>query len=57
MPNNEMLKFLTERINSDSTGKVLERAIEDLLDKLIAPDTTQGTGCDNMTAILIVLKK
>jgi serine/threonine protein phosphatase PrpC len=31
------------------------RILEDLLETLIARDTTEGVGCDNMTAILVSL--
>lgn len=30
--------------------------MEDLLDLLLAKDTREGIGCDNMTAILVTLK-
>jgi serine/threonine protein phosphatase PrpC len=30
--------------------------MEELLDELVAKDTTAGLGCDNMTAILIKIK-
>jgi len=30
--------------------------MEDLLDNLLAKETTSGIGCDNMSAILIRLK-
>lgn len=33
------------------------KVIEDLMETLIAGDTTSGIGCDNMTSILICLKK
>ena len=32
------------------------KIIEDLLDLLLAKDTREGIGCDNMTAIIISLK-
>jgi serine/threonine protein phosphatase PrpC len=32
------------------------KLVEDLLDHLLARDTSEGLGCDNMTAILITLK-
>lgn len=32
----------------------LSQVVEDLLDKLIAPDTSKCTGCDNMTCVLVV---
>lgn len=34
----------------------LTPAVEGLLDKLIAPDTSKCTGCDNMTCLLVVFK-
>lgn len=34
----------------------LTRAVEDLLDQLIAKDTSEGIGCDNMTSIAVVFK-
>lgn len=37
-------------------GKDLRKLVEDLLDHLLARDTSEGLGCDNMTAILIKLK-
>lgn len=33
------------------------KVLEDLMETLIATDTTSGIGCDNMTSILISLKK
>lgn len=39
-------KFLKE-------GKSLKDTVEDLLDKLCAKDTSNGVGCDNMTAIIV----
>jgi serine/threonine protein phosphatase PrpC len=39
------------------TAPLLRKAAEDLLDQLLAPDTSQGTGCDNMTTLIIYLKK
>ncbi|KAM3146079.1 hypothetical protein pb186bvf_001736 [Paramecium bursaria] len=34
----------------------LKLAAESLLDALLAPDTSNGTGCDNMTTIIVYLK-
>jgi serine/threonine protein phosphatase PrpC len=34
----------------------ITKVAEDLLDHLLARDTSEGLGCDNMTAILITLK-
>lgn len=32
------------------------KIMQELLDELVAKDTMSGIGCDNMTAILVVLK-
>ena len=34
-------------------SKPYRRLMEELLDELVAKDTTSGIGCDNMTAILV----
>jgi len=34
----------------------LKTVIEKLLDELLAKDTREGIGCDNMTAIILLLK-
>lgn len=57
LSNVEILKVINDRIKTDNSPKNLEKTVEELLDKLIAPDTTIGTGCDNMSAVLVVLKK
>lgn len=36
-------------------NKCLDKVVEDLLERLIAKDSKEGVGCDNMTAILIWL--
>lgn len=41
---------------SIKTTKDMKKIIENLLDFLLAKDTREGIGCDNMTAILITLK-
>lgn len=47
-------KEICEGINSKITPNVkLSSLLDDLLDKLLAVDTTEGTGCDNMTSLLI----
>ena len=35
----------------------IEKITEQLLDKLVAPDTSTGLGCDNMTCIVVDLRK
>ena len=37
-------------------NKDMNKIVEDLLNMLLAKDTHEGIGCDNMTAILIKLK-
>jgi protein phosphatase 1G len=34
-------------------GKTSSQIVEQLLDDLVAPDTSNGVGCDNMTTLLI----
>lgn len=34
----------------------MPKIVADILDMLLAKDTREGIGCDNMTAILITLK-
>lgn len=43
--------------NQLKSGKNMNKIMTDLLDMLLAKDTNEGIGCDNMTAILLVLNK
>ncbi|CAD8157051.1 unnamed protein product [Paramecium octaurelia] len=53
----DLLKFINQKLgNQQVTPQLLGRVAEDLLDNLIAPDTSAGTGCDNMTTLIIYLK-
>eukprot|EP01015_Nassula_variabilis_P009718 TRINITY_DN176_c0_g2_i1.p1 TRINITY_DN176_c0_g2~~TRINITY_DN176_c0_g2_i1.p1 ORF type:complete len:324 (+),score=75.97 TRINITY_DN176_c0_g2_i1:81-1052(+) len=49
----KMCDFVSERVKQNKSDKEI---IEDLLDSNLAPDTTTGMGCDNMTCILVFLK-
>jgi serine/threonine protein phosphatase PrpC len=49
----EICKIVKDKL---STEKSLSTIIGELLDKCLAPDTTQGVGCDNMSAVLIKFK-
>ena len=49
----EICRFVKERM---ATEKNLATILGELLDKCLAPDTTQGVGCDNMSAVLIKFK-
>ncbi|XP_019935716.2 protein phosphatase 1G isoform X1 [Paralichthys olivaceus] len=52
----EVVDFISERIKLDQSGKArpLSSIVEELVDHCLAPDTSgDGTGCDNMTCILI----
>ncbi|XP_029283234.1 protein phosphatase 1G [Cottoperca gobio] len=54
----EVVDFISERIKPDQSGKVrsLSSIVGELLDHCLAPDTSgDGTGCDNMTCIIITL--
>jgi serine/threonine protein phosphatase PrpC len=37
--------------------KTMKGLVESLLDDLIAPDTQTGLGCDNMTCIIVDLRR
>lgn len=51
----DMCEFVERSIEKASLQKLQETA-EELLDKVIAKDTSEGTGCDNMTTIIIQIK-
>lgn len=51
----EICGVIEQRLISNPSVK-LSSVVEDLLDKLIAKETIDGVGCDNMSAILIKLK-
>ncbi|KAM4593165.1 protein phosphatase 1G [Odontesthes bonariensis] len=55
----EVVDFISERIKPDQNGKArpLSSIVEELLDHCLAPDTSgDGTGCDNMTCIIVTLR-
>lgn len=55
----EVVDFISERIKPDQNGtaRPLSAIVEELLDHCLAPDTSgDGTGCDNMTCIIITLR-
>lgn len=55
MSSQEVVDFVNERLKTDGDkNKPLTAIIEELLDHCLAPDTSgDGTGCDNMTCIII----
>lgn len=50
----QLCDFLKSKIDSADTK--LTSAVEDLLEEIVAKDTSEGIGCDNMSCILIVFK-
>uniref|UniRef100_A0A667WLX9 protein-serine/threonine phosphatase n=1 Tax=Myripristis murdjan TaxID=586833 RepID=A0A667WLX9_9TELE len=55
----EVVDFISERIKPDHSGKArpLSSIVEELLDHCLAPDTSgDGTGCDNMTCMIITFR-
>uniref|UniRef100_A0AAQ5Z854 Protein phosphatase 1G n=1 Tax=Amphiprion ocellaris TaxID=80972 RepID=A0AAQ5Z854_AMPOC len=55
----EVVDFISERMKQDQNGKTrpLSSIVEELLDHCLAPDTSgDGTGCDNMTCIIITFR-
>ncbi|KAI2657549.1 Protein phosphatase 1G [Labeo rohita] len=55
MSSQEVVDFVSERLKTEAgKNKPLSAIIEELLDHCLAPDTSgDGTGCDNMTCIII----
>ncbi|XP_038672183.1 protein phosphatase 1G isoform X2 [Scyliorhinus canicula] len=60
MSSQEVVDFISERIkktNENGDLRLLSSISEELLDQCLAPDTSgDGTGCDNMTCIIITFK-
>ncbi|XP_052871993.1 probable protein phosphatase CG10417 [Anopheles cruzii] len=55
MTSDEVVQFVQERINKPGTA--LSKICEELFDNCLAHDTKgDGTGCDNMTAIIVQFK-
>lgn len=55
----EVVDFISERFKPDQGGKTraLSSIVEELLDHCLAPDTSgDGTGCDNMTCMIVTFK-
>jgi len=55
LSNDEIVAEVHKLLKNNGTTD-LKKTVEELLDKLLAPDTTTGIGCDNMTSILISFK-
>uniref|UniRef100_A0A9J7Z5M3 protein-serine/threonine phosphatase n=2 Tax=Cyprinus carpio TaxID=7962 RepID=A0A9J7Z5M3_CYPCA len=55
MSSQEVVDFVNERLKTEAgKNRPLSAIIEELLDHCLAPDTSgDGTGCDNMTCIII----
>ncbi|XP_066535962.1 protein phosphatase 1G [Hoplias malabaricus] len=55
MSSQEVVDFVNERLKHEGCeAKPLSAIIEELLDHCLAPDTSgDGTGCDNMTCIIV----
>jgi serine/threonine protein phosphatase PrpC len=58
MTNQEVVDFVRVRMQR-RRGASISEIVEELLDKCISPDPkeTQGLGCDNMTCVIVDLKK
>ncbi|XP_052469703.1 protein phosphatase 1G [Carassius gibelio] len=55
MSSQEVVDFVNERLKTEAgQNRPLSAIIEELLDHCLAPDTSgDGTGCDNMTCVII----
>jgi len=54
MQNQDIVDFVSKRIKDKD--KNLSKVVEELLDNILASDTSTGIGCDNMTCIIVTLK-
>lgn len=54
--NQQVIDFCREKIKNNPETKP-HLILEDLLDQILAPDTSMGFGCDNMTSILVIFDK
>lgn len=52
----EICEFLEQKLKSMKEKKI-SPIVEDLLMRCLAPNTTKGLGCDNMSSIVIQFKK
>jgi len=52
--NQEIIDFVAARVTKEAK---LSPVVEDLLEAIVAPDTINGLGCDNMTCIVVQLKE
>jgi protein phosphatase 1G len=60
MTNQEVVDFVRSRLPTmNASRKQLSDIVEELLDKCMSPDPkeTQGLGCDNMTCVVVEIKK
>jgi len=51
----EIMELIENRIRTNKDGKISD-AIEEMLDRGLAPDTSLNTGCDNMSCIVVYIK-
>jgi len=49
-----MVDFVRKKLQEKVSQKLI---LEDLLDNILAADTSSGFGCDNMTSILVCFKE
>jgi len=51
--NQELVEFCRTKLRNKES---LKSTLEDLLDMILAPDTSNGFGCDNMTSIIVTFR-
>lgn len=58
LTNQEICDFINTRIKKNPNIKH-SKILEEMLDQILAPDiyTETGVGCDNMSSVLVMLKK
>lgn len=58
LSNQEVCDFINTRLKKNPNIK-LTKILEEMLDQIIAPDiyTETGVGCDNMSSVIVMIKK
>ncbi|CAD8126948.1 unnamed protein product [Paramecium sonneborni] len=53
----QIINYVNSQLKYKVTQEIIQQAAEGLLDQVIAKDTQNGTGCDNMTCIIVYFKQ
>jgi serine/threonine protein phosphatase PrpC len=56
MTGEEICQIVDEKFRQNPNIKV-SAVMEEILDRGLSPDTTQGIGCDNMSGVIVQFRK